>query len=449
MSATLPQAAGTLETTPFADLLVRAHDQRATGTLVLEEPGGLRHGVYFDDGEPKRAKVVSPGAHLGEVLVKRGQLSPDVHRATLERARERQVLHGQLLVAEGFLSEDALEAALSEQLMRQLLWLFGQPRETKYGYFQGTNFLEHWGGPAEPSLQLLELLWRGIRDHARGFEIETALARIGGRRIEIRRELPREHFAFLGDDVEVVERLRLRPARLLDLIVPGSASEIVTKRVLCFLVLSRSLELDVPSAPPVGLERGTLPETVFPRSPRVPEFTSHDGSSASALRRPLPETGSAPEAAKLLGAQMAFHRAETQLARGQLELALREAKAALDIDPAKPEHIALHAYLTLLQPGADPRHALSEFDRAIERLEAGIKVHWYRGLALKRLDRHASALREFRAVLEEDPHHIDAAREVHIYEERLRRSPKERPSLAPEPERRPSVILDWAKKLKG
>jgi tetratricopeptide (TPR) repeat protein len=214
-------------------------------------------------------------------------------------------------------------------------------------------------------------------------------------------------------------------------------------------VLSRSLELDVPSAPPVGLERGTLPETVFPASPRVPEFTSHEGSSASALRRPLPETGSAPEAAKALGAQMAFHRAESQLVRGNLEHALREAKAALDYDPAKPEHIALHAYLLLLQPGADPRHALSEFDRAIERLEAGIKVHWYRGLALKRLDRHASALREFRAVLEEDPHHIDAAREVHIYEERLRRSPKERPSLAPEPERRPSVILDWAKKLKG
>ncbi|HVZ36654.1 MAG TPA: hypothetical protein VG963_29700, partial [Polyangiaceae bacterium] len=44
----------------------------------------------------------------------------------------------------------------------------------------------------------------------------------------------------------------------------------------------------------------------------------------------------------------------------------------------------------------------------------------------------ASALQEFRFVAEKDPRHIDAAREVRLYEQRLKNSPKDRPNLAPD-----------------
>jgi len=37
-------------------------------------------------------------------------------------------------------------------------------------------------------------------------------------------------------------------------------------------------------------------------------------------------------------------------------------------------------------------------------------------LLLKKMGKHASALQEFREVVERDPHHIDAAREVFLYE---------------------------------
>ncbi|HEY3500655.1 MAG TPA: DUF4388 domain-containing protein [Polyangiaceae bacterium] len=432
MSAHLVEAVGTLEATPFADLLVRAHDGRITGTLVLEEPGGKRHGIYFSEGEPTRAKVSSPGAHLGEVLVERGQLSADLYRATLERALLQHVLHGRLLVEEGILSEAAVDDALREQLMRQLLWLFGQPRETKFGYFAGTNYLEQWGGPPNPSIRLLELLWLGIRDHARSFEVEQALARIGGRRVELCRGLPPDHFAFLGEDGGLIERLRTRPARITELLGGDAAPDSHRKRVLYFLVLSRSLELDVPSAPPVGIDRSSSvsePPSV-PPAPRVPSFEQRDSRRALPASNPV----ATREAARALRAQAAFQKAEAFLQRGNLEMARLEAKLALEHDPTKLDHIALNAYLSLFAPAPNPREVLSELDRALESLEAGIKVHWYRGLALKRLGRHASALREFRTVVEEDPHHIDAAREVHIYEERLRNSPKDRLSLAPEPE---------------
>jgi tetratricopeptide (TPR) repeat protein len=455
MSAHLAQAVGTLETTPFADLLIRAHDTRATGTLVLEDPSGARHGVFFSEGHPERAKVLFSGAHLGELLVESGRLAQDIHQRTLERAMAEHVLHGRLLVSEGILSEDVVQSGLREQLMRQLVWLFGQPGATRFGYFDGANFLAHWGAPSRASVELLELLWLGIRDHAKPFDLEHALARLGGRRIELRRDVPPGHFDFLGNDAKIVERLRAQPTRVPELLAEDPASEARTRRVLCFLVLTRSLELDVPSAPPLGLKD---PVTVnVPPAPPLPTFPESTApanapppAGGSAARRPV-EPHVPRKSANVIGAQIAFHKAEVQLARGQLLLALREAKLALESDPEKPEHIALHGYLELLQPRSDVRKALSELERAVRSPSAGTKAHWYRGLVLKHLGRHASALQEFRFVVDEDPGNIDAAREVHIYEERLRKSPKDRLSLAPEPERRrdSAQFLKWAiKKLR-
>jgi len=84
-----------------------------------------------------------------------------------------------------------------------------------------------------------------------------------------------------------------------------------------------------------------------------------------------------------------------------------------------------------------------EFKRALRLPGDHVKVRWYRGLVLKRLGRHVDALREFRFVVASDPLHFEAAREVRVYEARLRRSPKNRPSLAPEGPPRRFNLLSW------
>ena len=81
---------------------------------------------------------------------------------------------------------------------------------------------------------------------------------------------------------------------------------------------------------------------------------------------------------------------------------------------------------------ADERQIGIAFARALKASQSSIKVHFYRGLFLKRIGRHAAALQEFRHVAERDSRNIDAAREVRLYEQRLQRSPKDRLSLAPE-----------------
>lgn len=523
-----------MEQTPFGELLVRAVDGRLTGTLILEEAEGVRHGVYLEAGLARRAKIAAPTEHLGEVLVDTGAISADVHARTLERALRERVLHGQLLLGEGLIDSEALSLGLREQLARQLVFLFARPLETHYGYFAGTNFLANWGAPS-PAPSTLEVLWRGVREHARPREIENALRRLEGVRIELRPDLPSQHFTFLGEDRAIVALFERGPRRLSELLQAEPALESSIRRVLYFLVLTRSVELGFPSAPPVGV--GGEP-FVGPAAPRTPSFTAELGTPARAepvrqrrdsppsippavvhsatlreeLRRRLereprthyevlgiPEdallrqvqsaffllskrwhpdrlgaeaadvkesaakvydailrahdvlsdpaarasydaalrSGASPDSTPVVertfSAELAFQKAESFLARGNLEAAEREAKLALVYDPKRPEHAALVTWIAALKPDADYRRLAADFARSARGADNNVKVHWYRGLFLKRVGRHASALQEFRLVCERDPRHIDAAREVRLYEQRLRQSPKDRPSLAPEP----------------
>ena len=550
MSAHVPQAVGTLESTPFGELLIQALDNRLTGTLVLEEGPGMRHGVYLEAGTPRRAKIAAPTEHLGEVLVDTGAISPEVHERTLERALREHVLHGQLLLGEGLIDAERLALGLREQLSRQLVWLFARPRDTHYGYFAGSNFLADWGAPG-PAPSTLEVLWRGVRDHAEPHEIEQGLRRLEGLKLELRQNLPPSYFSFLGEDRAVIALLERGPRRLHELLQVEPTLEAAVRRVLYFLVLTRSLELGFPSAPPVGI--GAEP-FVAPPSGRVPSFASEppgalrsetppaplprrdsppsihpsvlysatlkdelhrwleqeprthydvlgipenapprqvqsaffllskrwhpdrlgteaadvrDGAarvyetilrahhvladpaaraSYDAVLRSGAGADSTPVVERAFSAELAFQKAEAALARGNLEVAEREAKLALVYDPKRAEHVALAAWLAALKPDADYRRIAADFARLARSADGNVKVHWYRGLFFKRVGRHGSALQEFRMICDRDPRHIDAAREVRLYEQRLRNSPKDRPSLAPEdPERARSA---WSRLFK-
>jgi hypothetical protein len=200
----VPEASGTLAATPFPELLVQALDQRFTGTLVLEETNGARHGIYLEAGTPQKAKVAVPVAHLGRVLVEAGAITHEVHEDTLARALREHVLHGQLLLGEGRISEHTLELGLCEHLQRQLVALFRQPSGTHYGYFPGANFLARWGAATKLSASTLEVVWRGLLEHPPEAAIAEALARLGQRGLRLQRDLPEECFAFMGESSRLV-----------------------------------------------------------------------------------------------------------------------------------------------------------------------------------------------------------------------------------------------------
>ena len=141
-----PTATGSLETTPFGHLLVYALDHQLTGTLVLEQQDGSKHAVLFSEGGPAKVKTAEPIIYLSQILIERGLVSRETSERMLEVALRDRRLYGELLESQGVIDAAALKAALREQLMRQILWMFKLPFATAYGYYDRVTFLERWGG---------------------------------------------------------------------------------------------------------------------------------------------------------------------------------------------------------------------------------------------------------------------------------------------------------------
>lgn len=638
MTIALPETIGSLEQTPLAHLLVTALDRRATGTLVLEEPSGERHGLYFEAGQPRKVKTAAPVIHLGELLLQGGAISRPAYEATLARARASRRLHGQVLLAERLIEPYTLRSALSEQLCRQVTWLFERPSQTQFGFFDRENLLKDWGAQESVRVNTMALIWRGVGEHLRLDQVYAVVNALGNARVALREDAPIDDFHFRGRARIIVDVLRGGAHQVDSLMRSGLATPDEISRVLCALLLTRSLALGVPSLPPAGtdaseetvharrtapwtfvspLSGASIPGLAAPMTPQPPpedtpspsqwpspslaapsvpntwreldayflageaptpkvfaqtpfpedarrdesdstppatlasagdstfpeveastyapssetstdfvefieeqvqasdedrwsdefdldalsskpnvedsgpeterfdgeldeapptisepppasepdpfagtaalEFSSPDEEKAPDTRfepltldlettNDLPPLEAAsepaehdPEALVPKGAATHADDAERLLKRGDLAAAARELARAIELDPHNGAYAALSAWIHVQGDTPDVPAILREVLRSTKLARDNSQAGWYRGLVLKRLDKHAAALREFRAIVDRDPLHVDAAREVRVYEMRLKRSPPGRPSLAPpvgEPPRR-------------
>ena len=119
---------------------------------------------------------------------------------------------------------------------------------------------------------------------------------------------------------------------------------------------------------------------------------------------------------KVLRAATNFQKAQVLLRRNNLPDAEEAARAALADAPDEADHIALVAWLESLKPGADLESKLRELNRAVKMEEANLRARWYRGQLLKRVGRERQAIEDFRLIAEKDPRHLDAQREIRLFE---------------------------------
>jgi curved DNA-binding protein CbpA len=124
--------------------------------------------------------------------------------------------------------------------------------------------------------------------------------------------------------------------------------------------------------------------------------------------------------ARVLRAASAFQRAEILFKKHAWEAAEREAKLAMDSDPDQSDHLALYAWILASKPerpesGEDPIELLN---RAVELGPKNERARFWRGQVFKRAGRLEEATRDFRWVAQNNPRHVDAAREVRLYEMR-------------------------------
>jgi tetratricopeptide (TPR) repeat protein len=156
---------------------------------------------------------------------------------------------------------------------------------------------------------------------------------------------------------------------------------------------------------------------VFARISEASQVLS-DAASRRAYDESLVAGEGADEAAqvqKVLRAANAFQKAEVLLKRGNLALAEREAIVAFEGDPSQADHVALYAWILAQKPDANLVELAAQLDKACKSEPNNLRARWYRGQLLKRLGRNRDALHDFRFIVERDPRHTDAHREVRLY----------------------------------
>ena len=158
-------ASGKLETTPLSQLLVYALDKQLTGSFIFQAPDRKKSALYLVGGAPVNAKTGQPVIHLGRLLLEVGKIEEDVYNQTLKQVAKEHALHGQLLLEAGALDQETLDGALSEQLLRQVVWMFSLAPKTGYAYYDGKNFLDKWGSAGSGDGQFFHFVFWNILFH--------------------------------------------------------------------------------------------------------------------------------------------------------------------------------------------------------------------------------------------------------------------------------------------
>lgn len=124
----------------------------------------------------------------------------------------------------------------------------------------------------------------------------------------------------------------------------------------------------------------------------------------------------------VLRAAQNFQKAEVLLKKQSFQAAADLAKAAADEDPEQADYIALYAWASSYSQDRVQNGKFDDLlkllDGAVEQEPNNTRVRWYRGQVLKRAGEDRKALKDFRWVLEHEPKHLDAQREIRLYEMR-------------------------------
>jgi tetratricopeptide (TPR) repeat protein len=127
----------------------------------------------------------------------------------------------------------------------------------------------------------------------------------------------------------------------------------------------------------------------------------------------------AQQVTEIINAATAYQRAEILLRKKDFAAALIEAESAYRGDPGQAEYVGLYAWL-LVQTNGEPEQALALLNPAIEKETENVKALWYRAQLHKKAGKETLAMRDCKRILQIKPQHVDAARELRVFEMRKR-----------------------------
>ncbi len=303
-----PDVTGDLRRTPVAQLLWDLAARRFTGTLVLRAgaDGGPLEGesrFTFIAGAVSQARLAQPLDTLGFVLHEQGSITSAQLDASLMRLAKREGLQGEILVSLGACSRPTVEGALREQLRRKVLRLFNLVYG-QYDLYADRDLLADFGRERYP-VDVLPLLWPGVRSHPRHPAIDAVIERLGAQPMRVRPTSPaRSLFGEGAPERSLLDRLA-ESARVDDLLAL-SIPPLLTRSVVFFLAMTRQIERapsasqpDVPAAPAPRTSQVSLPaaaprisQTAIPALRQSPSQT--DLVAAPGEARKAPSEGPTP-----------------------------------------------------------------------------------------------------------------------------------------------------------
>jgi HD-GYP domain-containing protein (c-di-GMP phosphodiesterase class II) len=288
-----PTARGTLASTPVVHVLVYMLDHVQTGTVVLREPDGAHHLLYFHAGAPSKVRVGKPVALLGEQLVASGLVESEVIAQAIESSRRMDTLLGEFLVDNGVLMQETLMAELAAQIAAKIAGLVNLPPETDYAFYAGHNLIDNWAvgelSPCHPLNAVLASV-RAWHDRAR---IRATLGRIAKQPLAFHPDADLTPLQLLPEEQVVLDAIAASRSTITTLYQQQVADEEIVSSVVYTLAVTRCFGFTSAKGPPMTSPTFPRIEAAAPPDPRIAE---HFGSLApmSSFGPPSGDRPSAP-----------------------------------------------------------------------------------------------------------------------------------------------------------
>lgn len=418
MRASQPPA-GTLDAVPIHQLLGRAAVGRSSGTLDFRAPDGRSATLVFHDGACRKVRTTLSPAHAN--------------------VREQ------------------LEALLS------------LPGATRWQFREGVDGLGARDQDDAAGVDLRPLAWRALHENPPYEHVVVTLAGVAKDRFVLPAGTDLAAYGFSKDEAATLDCLRIKPMTLAELsrvrILDGRSTELLLYFLLTLgLVEQRTptvapvvVDAVPPSGPPPASTRTAPPastRTAPPVSTRtVPPVSTRTAppvsTQAPPLASPLPPP---PESVRSMrntpppgtrrsgiedrrtpsfqrmqaAAGAAFADAFVAFRRGDLPRADELIHDALREKPDDPEVQSLAIWIEAHKPENNTpektQALISKLNRILVMNSESVTAHYYRGELNKRAGNTAAALRDFQHVVELNPNHVEAIREIRLHNMRSRGS---------------------------
>jgi tetratricopeptide (TPR) repeat protein len=163
----------------------------------------------------------------------------------------------------------------------------------------------------------------------------------------------------------------------------------------------------------------------YSEGPAAPAPSASKGSSGvrAIERRTTPPSSEPSElASSEWRANHALQRAEQLLARQKLQEAEIEIRIALRYQPGHAKAVALYAWIQAFKANTheDLEKNLQVLTDVLEKNPIDETIRFRRAQLLTRLGKADEAVRECRLIVELNPRHVDAQREIRLWEMRNR-----------------------------